>query len=325
MTDSNGPSPAAEPKGQSPLSGLVHTPVTPFTADHRVDWNLLPRPIDFHIDAGADAIATPMHVGESVSLPDAEKRELIAAFIKHVAGRVPVIAHASDSGTAIAAALARFAENAGAAAIVSATPYYWTPPPAMLVEHFAGIASAVKLPFFVHNAPDDMSGVKVTTDMMVKLIPRVENFTGVVDSGLDWQFMIELMTDAPKLRPGFQLVSGSDLYVSARAIGATGLMSPLASIAPALVRRMFDDCAKDRLFEARAAQEDVAALRQIMKSGGVAALKSVMRIMGRDAGHPRPPLPPLSAEAEAKLKAGMAAITALGSEKRGWSSTGRTE
>ncbi len=318
MTNSTGRTPGSDPQGQTPFSGLVHTPVTPFTADNRIDWKLLPRLIEFHIAAGADAIATPMHVGESVSLPDAEKRELIAAVVKHVAGRVPVIAHASDSGTAIAASLARFAESAGVAAMVSATPYYWTPPPAMLVEHFAGIASAVKLPFFVHNAPDDMSGVKVTTDMMLKLIPRAANFAGVVDSGLDWQFMIELMTDAPKLLPGFQLVSGSDLYVSARAIGATGLMSPLASIAPALVRRMFDDCAKDRLFEARAAQEDVAALRQILKSGGVSALKSAMRNMGRDTGDPRPPLPPLSTEADAKLKADMAAIAALGSEKRGW-------
>lgn len=298
--------------------GLVHTPVTPFSADGRVDWKLLPRLIDFHIAAGADAIATPMHVGESVSLPDAEKRELIAAVIKHVAGRVPVIAHASDSGTAIAASLARFAESAGAAAIVSATPYYWTPPPAMLVEHFAGIAAAVKLPFFVHNAPDDMSGVKVDTAMMVKLIPRAANFAGVVDSGLDWQFMIELMTEAPKLRPGFQLISGSDLYVSARAIGATGLMSPLAAIAPALIRRMFDDCARDRLFEARAAQEDVAALRQVLKSGGVAALKAAMAIMGRDTGEPRPPLQHLTAAARAKLEAGIAAIAALSSEKRGW-------
>ncbi len=298
--------------------GLVHTPVTPFTADNRIDWKLLPRLIDFHIAAGADAIATPMHVGESVSLTDAEKRELIAAVIKHVGDRVPVIAHASDSGTSIAASLARFAESAGAAAVVSTTPYYWTPPPAMLVEHFAQIAAAVKLPFYVHNAPDDMSGVKLNTDMMLKLIPRATNFAGVVDSGLDWQFMIELMTDAPKLRPDFQLVSGSDLYVSARAIGATGLMSPLASIAPTLVRRMFDDCAKDKLFEARAAQEDVAALRQILKSGGVAALKSAMRIVGRDAGQPRPPLPSLSTEAEAKLKTGMAGIAALGSEKRGW-------
>lgn len=298
--------------------GLVHTPVTPFTADNRVDFALLGKLIDFHIANGAEAIATPMHVGESVSLPDAEKRELIAAIIAHVRGRVPVIAHASDSGTSIAASLARFAESAGAAAIVSTTPYYWTPPHAMLVEHFAAIAAAVKLPFFVHNAPEDMAGIKVDTPMMLKLIGRAPNFAGVVDSGLDWQFMIELMTEAPKLRPDFQLVSGVDYLVSARAIGATGLFSPLASIAPRLIKRMYDDCVADRLFEARAAQEDIAALRQLVKAGGVAGVKAAMRIMGREAGAPRVPLEPLSSAAEATLHKGLAAIPALATEHRGW-------
>ncbi len=298
--------------------GLVHTPVTPFTADNRVDYALLPKLIEFHIANGADAIAAPMHVGESVSLPDAEKRELIGAIIKHAAGRVPVIAHASDSGTAIAAGLARFAQDAGAAAIVSTTPYYWTPPPAMLVEHFAAIAAAVSVPFFVHNAPEDMAGIKVNSEMMLKLLARAPNFAGVIDSGLDWQFMIELMTDAPKLRADFQLLTGVDYLVSARAIGATGLLSPLASIAPRLVRRMYEECRADRLFEARGAQEDVAALRQVVKSGGVAAIKAAMRVMGRDVGTPRPPLQPLGKEAGAKLSAGLAAIASLEGEKRGW-------
>ncbi len=69
-----------------------------------------------------------------------------------------MIAHVSEAGTALAAALARHAEAAGAAAIVATTPYYWTPPPAMVLEHFALIGAAVKIPLFVHNAPDDMSG-----------------------------------------------------------------------------------------------------------------------------------------------------------------------
>jgi 4-hydroxy-tetrahydrodipicolinate synthase len=298
--------------------GLVHTPVTPFTAENRIDFPVLGKLIDFHIANGAEAIAAPMHVGESVSLTDSEKRELIAAIIGHVAGRVPVIAHASDSGTAIAASLAKFAGGAGAAAIVSTTPYYWTPPPAMLVEHFAQIAAVVKVPFFVHNAPDEMSGIKVNTGMMLQLIDRAPNFAGVIDSGLDWQFMIELLTDAPKLRSGFQLISGVEYLVSARAIGATGLFSTLASIAPALVRRMYDDCANDRLFEVRAVQEDVAALRQVVKSGGVAALKAAMRAMGRDTGNPRAPLRQLSPDASARLDAGLDVIPSLQSERRGW-------
>ena len=238
--------------------------------------------------------------------------------MKQARGRVAVIAHATDSGTSIAAALAAFAEKAGAAAIVSSTPYYWTPPPPALIEHFAAIAAAVSLPFYVHNAPEEMSGAKVNTDLMLKLIDKAKNFAGVVDSGLDWQFMIELVTDAPKKRPDFQLVSGVEYMVSAGAIGSRAMFAPLAAIAPRLVRSMFDDCAADRLFEARKAQEDVAALRFALKGLGIPGLKAAARVMGRDCGDPREPLEPVNKAAADKLAAAVGAIKSLGAEPRGW-------
>src|SRR5262252_8230765 len=156
--------------------GLVHTPVTPFTPDRAIDHGRYEQLIEFHIAHGADALALPMHAGESVSLPDGERRALLEFAVRHVNGRKPVIAHVSETGTAIAAALGRHAVAAGATAVVATTPYYWTPPPAMVLEHFAIIGDAVKIPLFVHNAPDDMAGSKVTADMMIKLIGRLENF-----------------------------------------------------------------------------------------------------------------------------------------------------
>ena len=269
--------------------GLVHAPVMPFGREQRIDFDLFAKLIDFHQRHGADALALPMHAAESVSLPDPEKRDVVAFAVKHA--KVPVIAHVSQAGSELAAALARHAEQAGAAAIVATTPYYWTPPPAMVLEHFVIVGAAVKIPLFVHNAPDDMAGSKVTAEMMAKLIGRLDNFAGLIDQSLDWQFMIELMTFARKLRPDFQLLSGNELMVSAAAIGATGMLAPLAGVAPILVRRLYEGCRTGNLFEARAAQEEVASLRQAMKPGGAPELKAALRHMGRDCGDPRPPTP----------------------------------
>src|SRR3974390_1020029 len=123
--------------------GLVHTPWLPFGPDRKIDLDRLGNLIDFHQRAGADALALPMHAAESVSLPEAEKHAVVAFAVAHA--KVPVIAHVSEAGSALAAALARQAESAGAAAIVATTPYYWTPPAAMVLEHFAIIGSAGKL------------------------------------------------------------------------------------------------------------------------------------------------------------------------------------
>ncbi len=296
--------------------GLVHTPVTPFTADHRIDFELFGKLLDFHLRNGAEALALPMHAGESVSLPEREKQAVVEFALKHA--RVPVVVHVSEAGTSLAVALARHAEEKGAAAIVATTPYYWTPPPPMVLDHFAQIGRAVSLPLFVHNAPEDMAGARVTADLLVKLIGRLDNFAGLVDSSLDWQFMIELMTLARRARPHFQLLAGTELMVSAAAIAATGMFSSLAGVAPKLVAQLYDLCRQDALFEARPVQEEIAELRQLLKPGGVASLKAAMRLMGRDCGDPRPPLPPLDTAAEKTLTSQLSALPALRAEPRGW-------
>src|SRR5256885_14049706 len=145
--------------------GLEHTPVTPFTRDHRIDYDTFAKLIEFHLRSGADSPALPMHIGESVSLTDEEQRALLAFAIKHVNSRKPIIAHASDAGSAIAADRARHAQGLGAAAIVATTPYYWTPPPQMIVEHFAAIGSAGSVPVFVFHPPREMPGSKGTAGL----------------------------------------------------------------------------------------------------------------------------------------------------------------
>jgi 4-hydroxy-tetrahydrodipicolinate synthase len=298
--------------------GLVHTPVTPFTRDNRIDFGLFGRLIEFHLRNGADALALPMHAGESVSLTDNERRTLIEFAIKQVRGRVPVLAHVSDAGTGIAAALARHAEAAGASAVVATTPYYWTPPPAMVLEHFVQIGAAVRIPFLVYNAPDEMAGTKLTAELALKLMDQAANFAGVVDSSLDWQFMVELVDRARRPRPAFQLLSGAEYMVSAGAIGAKGAFSPLAAIAPGRVRELYDLCRKDRLFEARKVQEEIAALRQLVKKAGAASLKAALRAMERDCGEVRPPLRPVGEVEYGALAERLGALAALRAEPRGW-------
>lgn len=298
--------------------GLVHTPVTPFTREDRIDFDIYGRLIEFHLRNGADALALPMHAGESVSLTDNERRTLTEYAIKQVRGRVPVLAHVSDAGTGIAAALARHAEAAGAAAVVATTPYYWTPPPAMVLEHFVQIGAAVRIPFLVHNAPDEMAGTKLTAELALKLMDQAANFAGVVDSSLDWQFMVELVDRARRPRPAFQLLSGAEYMVSAGAIGAKGAFSPLAAIAPGRVRSLYDLCRKDRLFEARKVQEEIAELRQLVKKAGAASLKAALRAMGRDCGEVRPPLRPVAEVEYGALAERLSALAALRAEPRGW-------
>ena len=298
--------------------GLVHTPVTPFSSDENIDFDTYGKLIEFHLRHGAQSLALPMHAGESVSLADAERQQLLESALRQVRGRVPVIAHVSQSGTGVAAALARQAAHAGAVAVVATTPYYWTPPPGMLLEHFTQIGDAAGVPFFIYNSPEEMGGVEVTTDLVVKLIGRLDNFAGVVDASLDWQFLIEVVSTAQRLRPEFQLLTGVEYLISAGAVGATGMFAPLAGIAPHAGRSLWDLCVQEQYAQARPIQEALAALRQAVKPAGVAGLKGGMRYMQRDCGQPRPPLDALDVPAQHRLAADIGAIAALRAEFRGW-------
>jgi 4-hydroxy-tetrahydrodipicolinate synthase len=305
--------------------GLVHTPITPFTRDHSIDFETYAKGIEFHLRNGADALALPMPEGEDLSLTDEEQRKLLEFAIRQVKGRVPVIAHVSDAGTAIAVARARHAAAAGAAAIVSHPPYFWHPKPAMVVEHLVQIGSAVRLPFFICNPPVESAGTPLTTETTLQLIERLPNLAGVVDSSLDWVYMVEAISNGRRLRPDFQLLAGAEFMVSAGVVGGAGAFAPLAAIAPKLIRQLYDLCSKEKYVEARDVQEDVGALHHAIRSAGesrlndgLAGLKSVLRTMGRDCGQPRPPVRGLGEIEYGKLAEVVRAMTFLRAEPRGW-------
>jgi 4-hydroxy-tetrahydrodipicolinate synthase len=300
------------------VPGLVHTPVTPFKADGAVDFECYPKLLQFHIRHGASALALPMHAGESVSLTHAEREQLLKLAIKEATGRIPVIAHVSDSGTGIAADRARAAEQAGASAVVATTPYYWTPPAGMILEHFAQIGAAVRVPFFVLYSPNDMHGTKVTADLVAKLMDSTPSFAGVIDASLDWQSMINILSGAKRKNKDFQLLSGSDYMISASAIGATSVFSALSGVAPVLVGKLFEWCRTEAYAEGLPAQEALAALLQALKRAGAGGLKGVLRLMGRDCGEVRPPLDRLSAAAMDALKVEIATIPLMSKEPKGW-------
>jgi len=298
--------------------GLVHTPLTPFTGDIAIDFEQYGRIINFHLKNGAEALALPMHVAESVSLSDAERRKLLEFALEQVEGRVPVIAHITQSGTSIACALAQHAEQAGAAAIICTTPYYWKPQPGMMLQHFTEIGATVKIPYFLYNAPSEMGGTRVTIELVLDLIKRLDNFAGLVDISLDWQFLIDVVSNARRAKPNFQLLSGLEFLISAGAIGAKGAFAPHATIAPRLVKRLYDLCSAERYKDARPTQHEFASLYQAVKKRGVSGMKAAARSLGRDCGDPRPPILPLMESAQRALAEELLRIPSVAEEGRGW-------
>ena len=298
--------------------GLVHALVTPFKADHSIDYETYAKLIEFHLKHGAEAIAAPMPAGEDMSLKDDEQGVLLEFVLKQVKGRVPVIAHVSDAGTTIAVERAKHAEKAGATAIVSHPPYFWHPKASMVVEHLAQIGNATRLPFFLCSPPVEDVGTPLTTEITLEVIDRVPALLGVVDATMDFVIMVETVSLGRAKRSDFQLIAGADYMVPAGVIGAMGVFSPLAAVAPNLVKQVYELCTKQQFTQARAGQEDLAELAHCLKLAGLAGLKGALRAMGRDCGRPRPPARALTDAEQSKLAADLQAMKFLQAEPRGW-------
>jgi 4-hydroxy-tetrahydrodipicolinate synthase len=299
--------------------GLTHSPVTPFKRDNSIDYDRYAKLLDFHIRNDAEALALPMPEGEDLSLTDNEQRELIAFAVKHVKGRVPVIAHVSDAGTAIAVDRAKAAEKAGAAALVTHPPYFWHPKPAMVVEHIVQVGSAVSLPVFVCTPPVENVGTHITVDMFMQIVERLPNVRGLVDSQMDFVFMEELMSNRQQRKADYDLISGADYMVPPGAVGGKGAFSSLAAIAPKLVKQVYDLCTKEDFIEARKGQEQLGELRQLVKNPRLeTGLKAALTAMGRDCGIPRPPSKPLGEVEQGRIAEAISKLAFLGAEPKGW-------
>ena len=73
--------------------------------------------------------------------------------MKHIRGRVPVIAGTGANSTAEAIELTRYAREARADACLLVTPYYNKPPQEGLYRHYKAIAEAVPIPQILYNVP----------------------------------------------------------------------------------------------------------------------------------------------------------------------------
>src|ERR1700712_2029906 len=113
-----GPMPSLPPSAAIPR-GIIHVPVTPFTADNKVDLDTFARVIEFLLRHDASSLCVNLHLAESLNLTMDERKLLAKTAVEVVRKRVPVIVHVSMPGTDQAIDLARDAERNGADVITA--------------------------------------------------------------------------------------------------------------------------------------------------------------------------------------------------------------
>ena len=208
--------------------------VTPMTSEGEVDWAATERHIDYVISNGADGVVVTGTTGETSTLTDAEKIQLVQVGKSVSAGRAKIITGGGSNETAHAMQLNKLSEKAGADGVMIVTPYYNKPTQAGVLTHFRMIADATDLPVILYDIPG-RAGIAIAYETFLRAAKH-PNIVAVKDAKGDFAQASRIMNETDLI-----YFSGDDPNVLAHlAIGATGLIGVTANIAPKAYREMVD-------------------------------------------------------------------------------------
>lgn len=298
-------------------SGVVGAPVTPFKTDGAVDYDTFVKQINFLIENGARVLAHPMHIGESVSLTDAERRELARVLASAVGRRVPTFVHVSHAGTDQAVALAEAATKAGNTGVVMLPPYHWRAGQRALVEHFTAVADAAGGEFIIANDPAAVQ-MEIGADTLEKLIDRIPRLVAVMDANQDMAGFTDSCELVARKGKPIAVFAGSDLLLAAMPLGARGCFSACSEVAPKLTQALYQSCATGVFTRAQPLQFKLRRLLKVLLHNPPAAIKYAMELLDRPVGVPRRPVMALTAEEKKMVKSELTQLGIFDDEPVGW-------
>ena len=280
--------------------------VTPFGPDGSLDLAGAKKVAKHLVDTGCDGLIVSGTTGESPTTTDDEKIALLEAVLEEVGDRARIIAGAGSYDTAHSVHLAKASAAAGAHGLLVVTPYYSKPPQAGLVAHFTAVADATELPNVLYDIPP-RSAVAIEWDTIRALAPH-PNIVAVKDAKGDLNGGAAIMAET-----GLAYYSGDDtLNLPWLAMGATGFVSVWGHVAAGQLRNMLSSFNSGDIATARKIHVGLNPLGEAQnRLGGVTMSKEALRLLGIDAGNPRLPQVPATADQLTALAADLRAASVL--------------
>jgi 4-hydroxy-tetrahydrodipicolinate synthase len=275
--------------------GSIVALATPFKKG-KVDEKTLARLVDTHIRSGTDGIVPVGTTGECPTLSHKEHERVVEIVVNTASGRVPVIAGTGSNSTDEAISLTKFAKKAGADGALMVTPYYNRPTQEGLYRHYEAVAKAVDIPIVLYNVPG-RTGVSLSPETVARLskiptIVAIKEATGSMDQTSHILSLCDIT-----------VLSGDDsLTLPLLSLGAKGVISVVANIAPEAVSEMVDAYFAGNHAKAQKLHYKMFSLcRALFIETNPVPVKKAMALLGLCAEELRLPLCPMAPHNEKTL------------------------
>jgi 4-hydroxy-tetrahydrodipicolinate synthase len=269
--------------------GLIVAPLTPFTSDLKLDEPALRRQIDYVVaDCGATmVVAAGVETQEYTYLSLDERKALIRATVKAVAGRVPVMVGVSHASFKTAIELAHEAERLGAAAVqllAPLRPFAGAPTRDDLVAYFEAVARETHLPITLYLNPGPGADVSIADTIALARLPRVKF---IKESSRDLARVSRLIVEIDRAGHARYFTTMQMLLITLALGGSGATMPPPAA---EIARHVIDAfAAKDYERAAELQLEFALFPSKWMHRGLAPVMKAAMNLIGVAVGEPYPP------------------------------------
>ena len=241
---------------------LLTAMVTPFAQDGSVDEKQVADLANYLVDNGHDGLVVCGTTGEYSTMTDDENERVFQIVKDTVGSRAKIIAGVGSNDTAHTIELAHRAEKVGVDGLLVVTPYYNKPTQPGVYAHFSTVAKATDTPVMLYDIPG-RAGIPIAPETYRRLA-EIDSIVAVKDADLHYY-------------------SGDDgLTLPWMAMGAVGLVSVTAHVAPNLFRALIDAVVAQDLVEAQRLHLELAPIvRATMgRAPGCVAAKEILAWQG---------------------------------------------
>ncbi len=241
------------------MQGAMTALITPFK-NGKVDEQTYAKLIQRQIDNGIDWVVPVGTTGESATLSHEEHKKCIEIAVEVCKkSDTKVLAGAGSNSTHEAIDLAKFAENKGADAILSVSPYYNKPTQRGLYEHFKAIANSIEIPVVLYNVPGRTCS-NIDVDTAVKLYEDVENIVAIKEATGKIENVVSLCSKC-----AISVLSGDDaINYPIMATGGKGCISVTSNLLPNKISKLIHEALKGNFLKAREINEKLYEINKIL-------------------------------------------------------------
>ncbi len=281
----------------NPFTGSGVALVTPFHKDGSIDFDALKKLVQLQIDGGTDFLVVQGTTGESPTLSQDEKMQVLQTVMDVNQGKLKIVYGVGGNNTlAVGENLKKV--PAGVDGILSVSPYYNKPIQKVIIEHYKYIASCTDLPIILYNVPG-RTGSNVLPETTITLA-EIPNIVAMKEASGSMEQIMEII----RLRkPDFGVLSGDDaITMPLIAAGADGVISVVANAFPEKFSKMVHASMEGDLDKARKEHYDLLPItKMFFEEGNPGGVKVALAVRGIMEENMRLPLFPVSDGLRARI------------------------